>query len=327
VNSKSFIIIVMQGFLIGGTMEIYAAAIVAPIPHFNSTVVTKFASPVLWISYYQYNSTNFPHRIIAQDQDGNIHQLEIDDDSTIGKSDTFRVNASSESGGPVITDLDEDRSLEIISVDKGGKLAIITDNGSNIRYLNDTKLSPLTQPIPYRTENNERLVLLAISEKGTLIEMVDKIGNAINNGNNSKDKEHDIIIRTHNFTRILPDAKITLSDVNRDSLAEILLLSSPVSTYPHGVLGDKLEPTKLLLIERSGEIFYLKSSITAPEGKIFETIAPIVFTSSNASSQQQRQQVALVASDSQEGSQVLIYNFNNSSSPLYSGKPIGQGFR
>ncbi|HKG89886.1 MAG TPA: hypothetical protein VKA95_16325 [Nitrososphaeraceae archaeon] len=319
------IAIVMQASLIGSTIHM-DAAIAAPTPHYNNTAITKFASPILWISYYPSNSTNFPHRIIAQTQDGNIHQLNVDNKGTIEKSDIFRMNASSESGGPVITDLDKDGSLELISVDKDGKLAIITEDDDSIYYLNDAKLSPLTQPIPYRMENNEMLVLLAISENGTLLEIVDKTGNAINNSN-SKAKKYDFVINTHNFTGILSDAKITLSDVNRDGQFEILLLSSPVSTYPHGALGDKLEPTKLLIIERCGETFCLKSSITAPEGKVFETIAPVVFTFINASSQQQRQQVALVCSDSLEGSRVLIYDVDNSSSPLYSGEPIGQGFR
>lgn len=325
-NSAPFITIVMQAFLIVSIIQIDATAIAAPTPHYNDTVITKFASPILWISYYPSNSINFTHQIIAQTQDGNIRQLNVDNDGTIEKSDIFRVNASSESGGPVITDLDKDGSLDIISVDKDGKLVIITEGDDSTYYLNDTKLSPLTQPIPYRMENNERLVLLAISENGTLLEIVDKTGNAISNSN-SNAKKYDFVIKTHNFTGVLPDAKITLSDVNGDGLSEILLLSSPVLTYPHGALGDKFEPKKLLVIERCGETFCLKSSITAPEGKVFETIAPVAFTSSNASSQEQRQQVALVDSDRVEGSRVLIYDADNSSSPLYSGEPIGQGFR
>ncbi|HEX7209061.1 MAG TPA: hypothetical protein VF233_12815, partial [Nitrososphaeraceae archaeon] len=92
-------------------------------------------------------------------------------------------------------------------------------------------------------------------------------------------------------------------------------------------LGDKLEPKKLIVIKRCGETFCFKSSITAPGDKVFETITPMVFIFSNASLQQQRQHVALVASDRLEGSRLLIYDINDSSSPLYSGKPIGHGFR
>ncbi|HEX7207495.1 MAG TPA: hypothetical protein VF233_04890, partial [Nitrososphaeraceae archaeon] len=236
-NITPFQIIIMQAFLIGIIVQIDAAAI-AP-PHFNNTAATKLASPILWISYYQSNFTNFPHRIVAQTQDGNIHQLNVDSDGTIEKSDIFKVNASSESGGPVITDLNKDGSLEIISVDKDGKLTVIGEDNGSIHFLEDTKLSTLTQPIPYRLENNERPVLLAMSENGRLLEIIDKTGNVTNN-NNSIAREHDFVIMTHNFTGFLPDAKIVLSDVDKDSLSEILLLSSPVLTYPHGALGDKL---------------------------------------------------------------------------------------
>jgi hypothetical protein len=41
--------------------------------HFNDAIITEIASPILWISYYPSNSSNFVHQIIGQTQDGNIH--------------------------------------------------------------------------------------------------------------------------------------------------------------------------------------------------------------------------------------------------------------
>ncbi len=275
-----------------------------------------------------------------QTSDGNIHKLNVSRSGIISDPQIFKVDAPSESGGPVTADLDSDGHIEILSVANNGSLAIIEqDNSSTIRWFNEPTLSPLTQPVTYNTtdssnEKQQQQVLLAISENGTLLEISNK-NNHANTIGNDYNKPLNLVAKSLNFTDILPDARITLSDVDKDGFSEILILSHPVSNYPHGALGDKLEPTELQVIERCGYTFCLRSSITAPQDKVFEAIAPFAFTSSNDDNNKDTsreypysEKVALVASDKIEGSNLLIYDIYNSSySLVYSGEPIGQGFR
>lgn len=322
---------IMGILLLLGNLGVGIAALDIGRAHYNMTIKTNLGSSILWINSYHTsdNNNNSSPVILVQTKDGNVHQLSIGNDGIISDSRLYNVSASSESGGPVVADLDSDKHIEILSISTEGNLAVIEQEGSNnIGWFNETKLSSITQPVTL-SNYNEQQSLFAISENRSLLEFNSNVTNTVKNDNY---KPLDLIMKSHKFDNILPDSKITVSDTDKDGTFEILVLSNPVTFYPHGALGDELEPTQLYVIGRCGESYCLRSNITAPQGKVFEAIAPLVFSNGNndnyndTGSIHSSVKVALVASNKEVGSNLLIYSMENSSI-IYSGEPIGIGFK
>ncbi|MGH9976041.1 MAG: hypothetical protein ACRD8Z_09440 [Nitrososphaeraceae archaeon] len=246
---------------------------------------------------------------------------------------TFKVNASSDTGGPVITDLDNDSDYEVISTTADGLLAII-DNRSTWMISDDsTKFSNQTQIVPYlRYLDGESGLLLGVSENGTLLKIKPTI---MNNRNDSGMSKFAFEVIKTNFTNLLTDGRIIVDSIDNNTVnslsGEVFILTHPVDSYPHGALADILEPTKLLLLEqchdndsKTDSDFCLKQMLKLPEWmEVFETIKPVIIEYANGTISSKG--VALVASSTDVGSAAYVYNYT--SSIVFSSKPIGQGFR
>ncbi|MGH9951896.1 MAG: hypothetical protein ACRD5J_09740, partial [Nitrososphaeraceae archaeon] len=199
---------------------------------------------------------------------------------------TFKVNASSDTGGPVITDLDNDSDYEVISTTADGLLAII-DNRSTWMISDDsTKFSNQTQIVPYlRYLDGESGLLLGVSENGTLLKIKPTI---MNNRNDSGMSKFAFEVIKTNFTNLLTDGRIIVDSIDNNTVnslsGEVFILTHPVDSYPHGALADILEPTKLLLLEqchdnnsKTDSDFCLKQMLKLPEWmEVFETIKPVI---------------------------------------------------
>jgi hypothetical protein len=203
-------------------------------------------------------------------------------------------------------------------------------------YNDSTKFSTQTQIVPYlQNIKGEGTLLLGVSENGTLLVIEPTI---INNWNDTSvtSKFAFEVIKT-NFTNLLTDGRIVVDGINNknnndnSSNNEVFILTDPVGSYPHGALGDILEPTKLLLLEwchnndnKTKSDFCLKEMFKLPSGmEVFETIRPIMIEYVNRTIT--LKDVVLVASSTDVGSAAYIYD--DTSSMVFSSEPIGQGFR
>ncbi len=314
--------------------------------------IIEFPSEILWVTGKSYDLSisenanfNTSHSrqdlLVIQTADENIHAVDVvptgvphfPQSMIHSNISTFKVNASSDAGGPVITDLDNDSDYEVISTTTNGSLAIIDNRSTWMIGDNGTKFSNQTQIVPYlRNLDGESGLLLGVSENGTLLKIEPTI---INNRNDSGRSKFAFEVIKTNFTNLLTDGRIIAdsidSNTGNSSSNEVFILTDPVNSYPHGALGNILEPTKLLLLglchnndSKTNSDFCLKELFKLPEGmEVFETIKPVITEYANGTISSKG--VALVASNIDVGSAAYVYD--DTSSIVFSSKPIGQGFR
>lgn len=317
--------------------------------------ILEFPSEILWVTSKFYNldvnknidinsSYNRPILLVTQTTDGNIHTIDMaasgvphfPQSTTHLNISTFKVNASDDTGGPLITDLNSDSNYEVLSTTINGSLAVIDYRRTGISMLDDsTKLSTRTQVVPYFDNLKGESRLLGVSENGTLLTIESPLKN-IQNGINGNTSKFAIEVIKTNFTNILTDGRIVVGNLDNNdngSNNEVLVLADPVNSYPHGALGDIFEPTKLLLLElcpdnnsntKTSTALCLKEILRPPEGmEVFETIKPEIIEFANGTKTSKG--FAIVASNISVGSAAHIYD--DTLVIKFSSKPIGQGFR
>lgn len=150
--------------------------------------IIEFPSEILWITGKSYNldineSSNFNSShygqalLVIQTVNGNVHTVDVADTSipdysqsiTHSNISTFKVNASDDTGGPIITDL-ADSNYEVVLTTANGSLAIIDYRKALMVYNGSIKFSTQTQIVPYlRNLKGESRSLLGVSENGTLL--------------------------------------------------------------------------------------------------------------------------------------------------------------
>ena len=296
--------------------------------------IIEFPSEILWVTGKSHDPAmsentifNSSHTrqalLVIQTADENIHTVDVTatglpnfpQSTSHSNIRTFKMNASSDTGGPVITDLDNDGNYEVISTTASGSLAIIDYRSAWMIYNDSTKLSTQTQIVPYiQNIKRESTLLLGVSENGTLLVIEPTI---INNRNDTSvtSKFAFEVIKT-NFTNLLTDGRIINDGINNynndNNLSnEVFILTDPVDSYPRGALGDILEPTKLLLLGRcydnenkTNSDFCLKEMFKIPEDMtVFETIKPVITEYANGTKTSKG--VALVASSINVGEYCL----------------------
>lgn len=359
--SMFMLIITLIVMMLLATIDVYVLSVVDVIAIENiksgnilyTRHIIELPSEILWVTGKSYDldmsenagfnsSRTRQAPLVIQTADENIHTVDVvatdvpHFPQSMGHSSisTFKVNASSDTGGPVITDLDNDSDYEVILTAANGSLAIIDNRNAWMIYDDSTKFSTQTQIIPYLSNlEQEGTLLLGVSENSTLLMIEPTIINNLNDSSITTKFAFEVI--KTNFTNLLTDARIIVdsTDNNNDNSTskEVFILTDPVDSYPHGALGDILEPTKLLLLERchnnnskTNTDFCLKDMLKLPEGmEVFETIKPVITEYANGTKTSKG--IALVASSIDVGSAAYIYD--NTSSMLFSSKPIGQGFR
>ncbi|HIG31818.1 MAG TPA: hypothetical protein EYQ50_30000 [Verrucomicrobiales bacterium] len=113
----------------------------------------------------------------------------------------------------------------------------------------------------------------------------------------------------------LPDAKILVDEKER-----LLFLASPTSVYPHGVLGDSLEASRIVLVNASSEP-RIVSNIEVNTPFVIEGIAPLWVDFD----QDGKREIVVTVSDSLEGAKLVVYS--EEGNLIAESAPIGRGFR
>lgn len=278
----------------------------------------KYPYPITWIQNYENNNTNF---LFIQTENGDIHQIESSSNiesknaSSLSQlsDQVYKVFASQDSG-PLFVDWYGNQTVSnLISISKDGNMAIINISDNSIRWINNSELSPLTKPVSLSFE--DRQIILAVSMDGILTYV---------------DPQRDLVLKDRDFNNLLKDSRIVVSDLNNDSVDEVLILSTPSDRYPHGSLGDKSEAEQLMILKTCEKVIdnsdfklCLKDTLNPPDNKIFESISPVVIEL--VISGNETRQIGLVASDDISGSNVVVYNLD--SKPILTTQPIGKPFR
>lgn len=114
----------------------------------------------------------------------------------------------------------------------------------------------------------------------------------------------------------LPDSKKSFGHNNIRSA----WLANPTSRYSHGVLGDNLEASTLVIEDQRGQLY----SHDLPSSRVFEDLNPRLIDIN----QDQRDEVLLVESDLDLGASLAIYHLHNGQIVKLSSTPfIGLSFR
>ena len=113
----------------------------------------------------------------------------------------------------------------------------------------------------------------------------------------------------------LPDTRIVV-----DEQARVLLLAKPSMRYAHGILGDTLEPTAVLLIDTTPSLRVI-TTIEVADTQVIEGLAPLWVDIDGDGARE----IVLTVSDANGGAQEVVYDA--SGNRLAAGQAIGQGFR
>lgn len=153
--------------------------------------------------------------------------------------------------------------------------------------------SPLTHPIP-------------VSSQKFRMAFIDKRGNLVFWQN--REVAH---LRAH----ALPDARLI-----KDEKERVLLLTGPTTRYRHGVLGDAIEATGLMLIETM-PVPRVVRTMRVSKDLVIEGIAPIWSDVTGDGAPD----VVVTVSDHRRGARIVV--FDTDGGIIAEGPAIGQGFR
>ncbi|HET8576295.1 MAG TPA: FG-GAP-like repeat-containing protein [Methylomirabilota bacterium] len=200
-----------------------------------------------------------PRRLAAVDRDGTFWLFDI---TPAGLRVGARYGESvSPDAAPVVVRLDaEHAGLVLVAPD--GRL-LVWDDGVLRGYDVGVALSRLTFPAPVRVGAAGDQKLLAVAQDGAVVLIGGLAAGAPR-----------VISRLD--VRALPDARITVGDVDGDGAPEAVLLTEPTDRYAHGILGDRLEAGSVTVIGLAAYSLELKSRYSLPAPAVFEDLVPIL---------------------------------------------------
>jgi hypothetical protein len=105
-----------------------------------------------------------------------------------------------------------------------------------------------------------------------------------------------------------------------DESGRLLLLGGATDRYGHGVLGDRIESSRIVLIG-TNPVFKIEMQIEIPEPAVIEGIAPI-WADMNEDGERE---IIVTLSDEKNGARIAA--FSEDGSLLAQGPAIGQGYR
>lgn len=127
-------------------------------------------------------------------------------------------------------------------------------------------------------------------------------------------------INKGNQTTILEINALSDCQIIQDEYERLLILTDPSDQYQHGILGDKIEPTSVTIVQLSDQPS-LSSRFSVPEGWVIESISPIW---SDWDGDGQRE-IVLTLSNREVGAKLVLFDENGTL--LAESAPIGQGNR
>jgi hypothetical protein len=136
----------------------------------------------------------------------------------------------------------------------------------------------------------------------------------------SIDGEGNLVISTDGETRsfdiaALPDVRILFDERER-----LLLLTQPTGLYEHGILGDALEATCIMIVETE-PVFKVVRRIPVEEGRVIEGLSPIWTDIDN----NDKREIIVTESDVSDGARIAVYS--EEGELLGSGAETGLGYR
>ena len=196
-------------------------------------------------------------RLAAVDRDGTLWIL---DAGRAGLSVAARYGESvSPDAPPAVVDLDEDqRGLALIGRD--GRLTLWSE-GTLRSYDVGAPLSRLSFPLPARLAGQRWDDLVAVAADGAVV-LIARLSSAPR-----------IVSRVEG--RALPDARITLDDLDGDGMPEAVVLTDPTERHGHGVLGDRIEAAGVSVIGITPFGLSLRSRHVLATA-VFEDLVPVL---------------------------------------------------
>jgi len=210
-------------------------------------------------------------------------------------------------GPPVVVSLDRERTGAAF-VGRDGRLVVWSD-GSLRSYDVGAALSRLTVPTPVTLAGRVWDDLLAVAADGAVV-LIGGLPGAPR-----------VVSRLP--IRALPDARITVGDLDGDGQLEGVVLTDPTSRYAHAALGDALEAASLTVIGLSANGLAVRARLVLAAPVVFEDLVPLIASLDGGLP------VVLVARSSAEhGAAVVALALKDSSLVVHAESPaIGQGYR
>lgn len=230
-------------------------------PRWHAIAITTEA-PLRWITAVS------PGRLAAVDRDGTLWIFDVERPGFAGAAGapgTLTVvgrygDVAGPDSPPVAVALDRDRS-GVALVGRDGRLVLWSD-GSLRGYDVGAPLSRLTFPTPVNLADREWDDLLAVAADGAVV----LIGNL--------PAGPRVLARVG--ARALPDARITLADLDGDGAPEAVVLAEATDRYPHRVLGDELEAGAIAVVAVSPHGLALKARHVPAAPAVFEDLVPVL---------------------------------------------------
>ena len=210
-------------------------------------------APVRWLVAFP------PRRLAAVDGDGSLIVFEI---LPAGLRVAARYGGvASPDGPPAVLRLDQEQTgVALVAPD--GRLLVWSD-GVLRGYDVGAPLSSLTFPTPIAFADRASHDLLAVTRDGAVV----LIGGLAAGGPR-------VVARLG--THALPDARITVADLDGDGSPEAVVLSDATGRYPHGVLGDAIEARSLTVIRVHPYGLELRARFPLPAPAVFEDLVPVL---------------------------------------------------
>ena len=198
-----------------------------------------------------------PTRLATVDRDGSVWIL---DASRGGISVAARYGeVVSPEAPPAVVAVDEDNPA-LALVGRDGRLMLWSD-GSLRSYDVGAPLSQLTFPVPLRLSGQRWDDLVAVAADGAVV----LIGSLLS--------APRIVSRVD--ARALPDARITLADLDGDGTPEAVILTEPTDRFSNGLLGDRVEAASVTVIGITPFGLSVRGRHALTTG-VFEDLVPVL---------------------------------------------------
>jgi len=221
-----------------------------------ATLSTPTPVPVRWL-------TALPSRqIAALDREGTLWVHEVRRGGLVSVA-RFGEVASPEAP-PVTATLDAERA-GLALVTRDGRLALRVD-GSLRSHDVGTPLSLLAALRPVWLPGTIGQILLAVAADGAVV----LVGGL--------DSGPKVLARAE--VRALPDARISVADLDGEGGVDAVVLSDPSDRRPHGALGDRLEAASVTVLQVRAGSLAVRGKYAAPAPAVVEDVgvltAPIL---------------------------------------------------
>jgi FG-GAP-like repeat len=196
-------------------------------------------------------------RLAAVDRDGTLWILEA---TRAGLTVTARYGEIVSPDAPPAVVVIDDDAPGLALVGKDGRL-VLWSEGTLRSYDVGAPLSRLSFPLPVRLPGQRWDDLLAVAADGAVV-LIGRLPSAPR-----------IVSRVE--AHALPDARITLADLDGDGLPEAVVLSDPTERFGHGLLGDRLEAASATVIGITPFGLTLRARYALATG-VFEDLVPVL---------------------------------------------------